>query len=308
MAETSLHVIPHGQQETQYHRLPEDTDARKQLLADLPVNEGRLMLGGVSTAILQGGEGRPLVLLHGPGEYAAKWLRVIPDLVTTHQVIAPDLPGHGASQPIDGTLKVDSVIAWLNDLIQQTCHTPPVLVGQILGGAIAARYAIEHGDQLDRLILVDSLGLVRFRPKLKFALALIQFIAHPTGKTHDRFWRRCAFDLDRLRAQMGNKWDSLKAYNLDRARTPSVKAALRGLMGKFGLPAIPPAELARISVPTTLIWGRHDLAIPLPIAQAASARYGWPIHVIDGTADEPPIEQPAAFVEVLRAVLEKRER
>ncbi len=71
--------------------------ARERLLAGLPVTERRLSLNGVPTAVLEGGDGRPIVLLHGPGAYAAKWLRVIPDLVRTHRIIASDLPGHGSS-------------------------------------------------------------------------------------------------------------------------------------------------------------------------------------------------------------------
>lgn len=72
-------------------------DARAQLLADIPLTEHRRDLAGVSTAVLEGGDGPPMVLLHGPGEFAALWARVIPDLVKTHRVVAPDLPGHGAS-------------------------------------------------------------------------------------------------------------------------------------------------------------------------------------------------------------------
>ena len=45
-------------------------------------------------------------------------------------------------------------------------------------------------------------------------------------------------------------------------------------------------------MPTTLIWGRHDLATPLRVAEAASARYGWPLHVIEDAADDPPVERP----------------
>jgi len=71
-------------------------DAHERLLAEIPVAERRLQLAGVSTSVLEGGDGLPIVLLHGPGEFAAKWLRVIPDLVRTHRVVAPDLPGHGA--------------------------------------------------------------------------------------------------------------------------------------------------------------------------------------------------------------------
>lgn len=53
--------------------------------------------------------------------------------------------------------------------------------------------------------------------------------------------------------------------------------------------------------PTTLIWGRHDLATALEKAEAVSATYGWPLHVIEGAADDPPLEQPEAFLEVLRS-------
>ena|SRR5215210_7797543 len=70
-------------------------DARQRLLAGLPVTERRLQLAGVSSAVLDGADGPPIVLLQG--EFAAVWMRVIPELVTTHRVIAPDLPGLGAS-------------------------------------------------------------------------------------------------------------------------------------------------------------------------------------------------------------------
>jgi pimeloyl-ACP methyl ester carboxylesterase len=70
---------------------------RERLLAGAPVGERRLTLAGQPTAVLEGGDGPPVVLLHGAGEFAACWLQVIPALVRTHRVIAPDLPGHGAS-------------------------------------------------------------------------------------------------------------------------------------------------------------------------------------------------------------------
>jgi pimeloyl-ACP methyl ester carboxylesterase len=64
--------------------------------------------------------------------------RVIPDLVTTHRVVAPDLPGHGATGLPDGPLDHDRVRTWLGELIERTSASPPVLVGHLLGGAIAA--------------------------------------------------------------------------------------------------------------------------------------------------------------------------
>ena len=64
--------------------------------------------------------------------------------------------------------------------------------------------------------------------------------------------------------------------------------------------AIPAEVLGRIAAPTTLIWGRHDLATPVRIAEAASVRHGWALHVIEDAADDPSIDQPDAFLNALR--------
>ena len=279
-------------------------DAREQLLTGIAVSERRLTLAGVSTAVLEGGDGPPVLLLHGPGEFAAKWMRVIPELVKTHRVVAPDLPGHGASDVNGGHLDADRMAAWLGELIERTCPSRPALVGHVLGGAIAARFAIDHPDRLRVLVLVDSLGLGRFRPSPRFALGLIGFQARPTERTYNRFMRQCSFDLDGLREQMGEGWEPFVAYNLELARRPGAKAVGR-MLRELGLPRIPPAELARIAVPTALIWGRQDRASRLRIAEAASARYGWPLHVIENCADDPPRDQPEAFLQALHTATER---
>jgi len=96
-------------------------------------------------------------------------------------------------------------------------------------------------------------------------------------------------DPERVRQQMGERWAPFLAYMVDRARTPSVRKANRRLMRELGLRRIPPEDLARITVPTTLIWGRHDRVTPLRTAEEASVRYGW--------------RQPEAFVRALRTAL-----
>jgi pimeloyl-ACP methyl ester carboxylesterase len=259
-------------------------------------------VAGVSTAVLEGGDGPPLILLPAPGEFAAVWIRVIPDLVTTHHVIAPDLPGSGASEVSDGPPDVNTVLRWLGELISQTCAMPPVLVGHTAGGALAARFAVDHSDRLDRLVLVDTYGLARFRPAPKVALSFIRAALRPTERSLDRAFRHCFVDLNGVRADMGERWNWLAEYALDRFRTPSVKAAGRRLGPKL-VSAIPPEDLVRIAAPTTLIWGRHDLGVRLEVAEAASARYGWALHVIENAADDPAIERPGAFLQALRATL-----
>lgn len=279
--------------------------ARDRLRADLPVTERRLELAGVSTAVLEGGEGPPLVLLHGPGEFACGWLTVLPQLIETHRVVVPDLPGHGASEPIDGSPDADGVLRWLGALIDATCADPPVLVGRVVGGAIGARFAGAHGRQLDGLVLVDTLGLTRFEPEPRFGLAMHRFFGAPSAASYDRFMEFCTFDLDGVRARLGERWEPFQAYAIELAATPSVQTAMGSMIGQFGVVPIEPAELARIDVPTSLIWGRHDLATPLGVAESASARYGWPLYVIEDAGDDPPLEQPDAFVQALHAATAK---
>lgn len=278
------------------------TDHRSRLLDGLPVTERRLDLAGVSTAVLEGGDGPPLVLLHGPAEYGAKWMDVLPELVRTHHVTVPDLPGHGTST-VDGELDAGRVLSWLGALVDATCDAPPAIVGHIVGGAVAARFAVAHPDRLSHLVLVDSLGLAPFQPAPEFGRALTDYLAEPSEDTHDRFWRLCAYDLDRLQARMGERWMPFAAYNLEQVRAPGMPATTQALMGEFGVPPIPPEDLERISVPVSLIWGRHDLATALEVAEAAGARYGWPLQVIEGSADDPVVEQPEAFLRALHVAL-----
>jgi pimeloyl-ACP methyl ester carboxylesterase len=286
--------------------IPAADYGRERVLAGIPVAERRLDLAGVSTAVLEGGEGPPIVLLHEQGAFAASWMRVIPDLVATHRVVAPDLPGHGASEVTDGQLDAERVLAWLGGLIERTCPSPPVLVGHMAGGAIAARFAVAQSDELDRLVLVDTFGLGKFRPAPRFALALLPYIARPSERTYDGLMRHCTVDFDGIRKGLGERWEPYQNYALERARTPSVKVALRVMMREIAVPPIPPEDLSRITAPTSLIWGRHDPAMRLRIAEAASARYGWPLHIIEQAGDDPPLEQPRAFLRALRAVIEPR--
>jgi pimeloyl-ACP methyl ester carboxylesterase len=74
-------------------------------------------------------------------------------------------------------------------------------------------------------------------------------------------------------------------------------------MPELVLPAIPAADLDRIAVPTSLIWGRQDRQVPLAVAEAAAARHGWPLQVIDPAGDDPPMEQPGAFLAALETAL-----
>jgi pimeloyl-ACP methyl ester carboxylesterase len=100
-----------------------------------------------------------------------------------------------------------------------------VLVGHIIGGAIAARYAIDRGDRLAGLVLVDALGLQPFQPAPAVGDALTAFAADPNEQTHDALWDQCAFDFEALRNGLGDTLKYIKAYNLDRARASDLGPA-----------------------------------------------------------------------------------
>lgn len=280
------------------------TGHRARLLEGIPVREERTILAGIPTALLAGGAGPPLILLHGPGESAVNWRWVLPELVTSHRVVAPDLPAHGATGGEDERLDERRVLEWLEALVRETSPAAPVLVGHVLGGALAARYAAgRDGGTLRGLVLVDALGLDRFRPSLRFLLGLVGFQARPSERTYRWFMNQCAYDRASLRERMGELWETFVSYNVRLARSPKSKAAGR-MFRELGLPRIPAEELERIDVPTALVWGRHDRALPLRIAEAASERHGWPLHVVEKAADDPFRDRPRAFLRALRAILD----
>jgi pimeloyl-ACP methyl ester carboxylesterase len=288
-------------------RRTDGNDARRRVLAGAPVTERRLDLAGVSTALLEAGDGPPVVLLHGQGGWSGVWLPVAGDLAATHRVIAADLPGLGASVVPGGPPDAARVLDWLGELIRQTCPAPPALVGVSLGASIAARFAIAHPDRLSRLVLVDAGSLARFRPAPGVLLALVRFVARPSERSQRSFLRQVTVDPAGARAAIGERWEASQAYGRELARTPSVREANRRLLRELGTKVIPPAELARIAVPTSLIWGRQDRVMRLRIAEEASARYGWPLRVIED-AGHFVVEQPEAFRRALRAALGGPER
>jgi len=284
----------------------EGDDLRRRLLAGAPVTERRLELAGMSTAVLEGGEGPSVVLLHGQGGWAGVWLPVMADLARDHRVVAPDLPGLGASRVNGAPPDTGRVLAWLGELLDRTCPAPPVLVGVSLGGSIAARFAAAHGDRLSGLVLVGMGGLVgKVRIPPAMLLALVRHSLRPTERTAMGMLRQVSVDVERVQRRMGDRWAPFRAYSLELARTPSVRQANRNLLRELGLRQLPPEEVARIDVPTSLIWGRQDRVMPLASAKEASVRYGWPLDVIDDAGHFLGADQPEAFLQALRRALDR---
>lgn len=276
-------------------------DARGRLLAGLPVSERRLQLAGASTAVLEGGEGPPLVLLHGGIECGgAVWAPVVSRLAQSNRVVIPDLPGLGESEPVD-RLDAATFGDWFAALLRLTCDERPTLVSHSLGGSLAARFADRDGV-LRRLVIYGAPGIGPYRMPIGLRVMAIRFGLRPTERNAERFDRWAFFDFDRVREQDAAWFEAFSAYTRARAAVPHVKRTMGQLL-KTGTKQIPDTELQRIEVPTTLLWGRHDRFVPLDLAEAASARLGWPLHVIDDAGHVPHIEQPDVFLHALQTVL-----
>jgi pimeloyl-ACP methyl ester carboxylesterase len=286
---------------------PGDEALRERMLAGVPVSRRRLQAGGVSTMVLEAGDGPPMVLLHGGIETGGVyWAPVINQLAEQYRVIVPDWPGLGASVQL-ARMDAPGFSAWLADLIQQTCQQKPVLVAHSLNGSLAARFSASHGDLIEHLVVGGAPGIQRYRPPLGFIVMAIRFSLHPTEKNATRFAEWALLDTARTRSLDPGWYDAFMAYGLSRGRVREVKRTMRQLV-KAGMKEIGEGELQSIHVPVTLIWGRHDRMVPLRIAEAAHAALGWPLNVVEDAGHVPHIEQPDAFVQALAASVGSRAR
>jgi pimeloyl-ACP methyl ester carboxylesterase len=116
--------------------------------------------------------------------------------------------------------------------------------------------------------------------------------------------RQIFFDVDRVRAQMGERLAALEEYQIERARHSSVNEANCTMLRRIGTKPIPDDDLRGINVPVALIWGRHDRVMPFKHAERASTKFGWPLYPIEDPGPIAMAEQPAAFGAALRAILE----
>lgn len=280
-----------------------DIALRARLLLGLDLRSRRLDVDGIATAVLEGGEGSPLLLLHGGIECGGvMWTPVVARLAEDHHLIIPDVPGLGDSAP---AVRLDQATfeRWFADLVRLTCPEPPVVVAHSLLGSLATRFAVRHGDLVRRLVIYGAPGVGPYRMPLGLRTVAIRFAVRPTARNAERFERFALFDLEATRRRNPQWHAAFTTYTTGRAKIRHVKTTMRQLV-KAGTKQVSDADLDSISVPVALLWGRHDRMAPLPAAEATAARRRWPLHVIDGAAHAPHIEQPEPFAAALLSALD----
>lgn len=133
---------------------------------------------------------------------------------------------------------------------------------------------------------------------LGLMVVVIRYGLRPTERNSERFENRAFFDPDRTRRQDPEWFAAFSAYTMQRARVPHVNRAMKQLIAT-GKKRVPDADLRRIEIPTTLLWGRHDRFVSLALGEGTSTRLGWPLHVIEDAGHAPHVERPGAFLDAL---------
>src|SRR4051812_22748185 len=105
-----------------------------------------------------GGSGPPVVLVHGLGGAAPNWRLIAPGLALERRVIVPELPGHGASDPLPGADTIDPFADLVVGALEQEEASPAAWVGHSLGGLVALRAAVRHPEAVTGIVLAAAAG------------------------------------------------------------------------------------------------------------------------------------------------------
>jgi pimeloyl-ACP methyl ester carboxylesterase len=115
-----------------------------------------LRLNGVDIHVAIGGQGPPVVLLHGYPQSGEIWRGIAPALARSHQVIVPDLRGMGLSSTDASDHRLMAAAEDLRALLQALGIPLAQIVGHDWGGAVGATLALAHPDTVTRLVFIES--------------------------------------------------------------------------------------------------------------------------------------------------------
>ena len=219
--------------------------------------------GNISYEI-QGSRGVPIILLHATLHDHHDYDSIIPSLAQNHQVVAIDWPFHGSSDhPTSPALPTASFFAdVLVDVVTTLKLPPAILIGNSVGGFVAARLAITHPEHVRALVLVNSGGFVPWNIVSKFFTRLLGI------QTINRH----------LTPYLVHRYMSPQTP-LDHAITDRVAALARTAEGSKIAAAIwrsfldPEYDMRsradEIKVPVLLVWGARDPVVPLYVGRAS---------------------------------------
>ncbi len=270
---------------------------------------------GVHTSYLEAGpaDAPPVLLLHGLGATNASMLPLLADLATDHRVLAPDLPGFGATAAPAGPYNPAWFAAWVEAFQSVTRSRGAVLVGNSLGGRIALECGLAHPRSVRALVLLTPSPAFR---RLRQYVPVVRLVSPQLARLPVPVPRRLVVesiramfsDADRLpRPWYDAAADEVCRVLADRAHRVAFFSCARQIYledayGRDGfwqrLPGLLP--------PALFVWGDRDRLVPSSFARhVADALPSAGSIVLEDCGHVPHFEHPEATSRLLRGFLEQ---
>jgi pimeloyl-ACP methyl ester carboxylesterase len=238
---------------------------------------------GGDTALTAGGtatpDGRPtLLLLHGVADSSESWLPVMPGLAEHFRVIAPDLLGHGHSDKPRADYSAAAFANGMRDLLDVLDVDRVTVIGHSLGGGVAAQFAYQYPERVERLVLVSTGGVDReVSPLLRLVSAplselVVPLVHTPPGRLLARVALSLAnlvdHDLAKDAPEIRRILEALPADGAFDAFTRTLRAVVdwRGQVVTMR----DRVYLAE-TIPMAIMWGTNDAIIPVDHAERLHA-------------------------------------
>jgi len=246
-------------------------------------------IAGAKIQLLRGGNGPPLLFLHGAAG-GGVWLPFLAQLARRFTVYAPAHPGFGRSEEPPWLDAMDDMVHYYLDFLDWLGRPKVRLVGLSLGGWIAAELATLCSHRIDRLVLVDPAGLrvdgIQV-PDL-FAMSPQEVIEHVFARPETA---AALYPADPTPAEM----EFMLRQRMALARLAWNPYLHNPKLGR---------RLGRIRVPTLIVWGARDRLFPLEMGKAwAQAIPGARLSVLDDCGHVPPLDDPQAFARTVTRFL-----
>ncbi len=235
-----------------------------------------------------------IVMLHGLGGSRTAWESQLADLGEDHRVVAWDMPGYGASSPVDGALTFDALADAVVELADELDAGRFHLVGLSLGGMIAQYAAAAHGGRIAGMILLST------SPRFGLDGTLPQ---------RWRAERLAALDAGREPADFADVvLRSIAGPGIDDAAFAGQRDAMSRVTGQAMRRAIDcvvthdsTGLLGSITTPTLVLAGALDRETPPAYGAALAERIpGARLEIIDGAGHLLAAEAPAAVNRLIR--------
>jgi len=240
------------------------------LEVDWDAHQRWVNLRGGPVNVVELGEGPPILFIHGLGGCWQNWLEQLPVFAARHRVVAVDLPGFGHSPMPSERITIPGYVTDMEELLEELGFAQVAVVGNSMGGLIAAELALAAPSRISRLALISPAGVpIRGRQeRIWAARAMFPFFA-----------LACAYvgsHADELAQRpRARRWLLATVAHRPGMIPPQFAAEqLRG-MGKPGLwPAFEDLvahsvseRLNAISCPTLIVWGEKDHVLPVHHAE-----------------------------------------